>query len=304
MEQALFEFLKTTDAGEASIMFENSIVVKRCVSWADFKSQIEELAKIRKAMPKQDLMEELFGESLYRGHRDANWRLSTTLERTTSEQMKVSTYYLLLSAIHKHLITCGVRDVPQAITSFPEIQKAISDERPLPSLALLIFLRHLGFPSPLLDWTRSPYIAAFFAFQGCREEDNVAVYCFLEKQAKSTMSTRDNPNRIVEMGVIGEYVATHKRHFLQQSNYTLCLARDCENHAAQEFASYEAHLANNGEDFPEAIIIKFVVPGSEKTRALQELDKMNINAYSLFGSEEALVETLFNREILLKNTAK
>jgi hypothetical protein len=33
-----------------------------------------------------------------------------------------------------------------------------------PGYEYMAYLRHHGFPSPLLDWTRSPYIAAYFAF--------------------------------------------------------------------------------------------------------------------------------------------
>src|SRR5579871_975887 len=34
-----------------------------------------------------------------------------------------------------------------------------------PGYDYMAYLRHHGFPSPLLDWTRSPYVAAFFAFR-------------------------------------------------------------------------------------------------------------------------------------------
>jgi hypothetical protein len=42
-------------------------------------------------------------------------------------------------------------------------------------------------------------------------------------------------------------------------------------------------------------LIRFVVPASEATCALQELDEMNINAYSLFQSEDSLFRTIGNR---------
>lgn len=37
---------------------------------------------------------------------------------------------------------------------------------------------------------------------------------------------------------------------------------------------------------------KIVIPASERTKVLTRLDKYNLNAFSLFDSEESLMETL------------
>ena len=44
---------------------------------------------------------------------------------------------------------------------------------------------------------------------------------------------------------------------------------------------------------------KFTIPSSERTKVLQLLDSMNLNAYSLFGSEESLMDTVAFRALEL-----
>ncbi len=45
---------------------------------------------------------------------------------------------------------------------------------------------------------------------------------------------------------------------------------------------------------------KIDIPASESLIALHDLDRMNINAFSLFGSEEALIRTVAIREFHLR----
>jgi hypothetical protein len=44
-------------------------------------------------------------------------------------------------------------------------------------------------------------------------------------------------------------------------------------------------------------LINFVLPKSERPPVLEKLNIMNVNAYSLFGNEEGLMETLAYQEI-------
>ena len=43
------------------------------------------------------------------------------------------------------------------------------------------------------------------------------------------------------------------------------------------------------------------IPIEERRTALKHLDLMNINAFSLFGSEDSLVRTVARREMLFRD---
>jgi hypothetical protein len=49
------------------------------------------------------------------------------------------------------------------------------------------------------------------------------------------------------------------------------------------------------------LLWKFNLPASQRTTVLRILDLYNLNAYSLFGSEESLMETVAQREILFRS---
>jgi hypothetical protein len=48
-------------------------------------------------------------------------------------------------------------------------------------------------------------------------------------------------------------------------------------------------------------LFKLVIPASERIPALRNLDLMNINPYSLFGTEDALIRTVARRECLFRS---
>jgi hypothetical protein len=104
---------------------------------------------------------------LFRGQGDANWQLKTTLERAGYEKLFFSEYYQTVSQLKPEIEAFTGREWDHP--NFIDIDK-LRDPDSLRDVLLQIYpyllhLRHHGFPSPLLDWTHSPYIAAYFAFR-------------------------------------------------------------------------------------------------------------------------------------------
>ncbi len=232
---------------------------------------------------------------LFRGHSNANFPLITTLERNTSQDVSFSGYYGLISRVQDQIeeFTGKRWHLPtreefhkQAADSDGYVTKKWGHD----AYSYLIYLRHHGFPSPLLDWSKSPYVAAYFAFRSpvSPKEDKVAIYVFCEYwEGGKTWS--GNEARITGWG---PYSKRHRRHFLQQGSYTICtLFKNKEWY----FVSHDEVLCRNKSN--QDICWKFVIPWNERTKVLKILDDYNLNAFSLFDSEESLMETMALREL-------
>jgi len=257
--------------------------------WKDFETELLRLQEERSDMAKSTGLRT--SDFLYRGQRDASWPLETTLERRVSEQLTWDQYYHLV-VVAKPLIETFTKqqwDVP----NYPELLEwargynRVKTET-LPGYDYLIYLRHHGFPSPLLDWTSSPYVAAFFAFTGASTSERVAVYAYLEEAGHGKSGSSGVPTILCP----GPYVRSHSRHFLQQSHYTICASFD-ENH--WRFCPHPKVLTDGSDT--QDLSWKFTLPAGERPAVLKLLDAHNLNAFSLFQTEEALLEMVAMREI-------
>jgi hypothetical protein len=270
---------------------DSSMKEKHLNKWEDFEAELLQLQKERSAMSESTGLGTT--DFLYRGQRDASWPLATTLERRVAKPLTWDQYYRLVVAAKPQIETFTKQrwDIPD----FPELVKWAQSYKsvhlePLPGYDYLIYLRHHGFPSPLLDWTASPYVAAFFAFTYPGNSDRIAVYAYLEHAAHGKTTCSGDPTILCP----GPYVRSHSRHFLQQSQYTICASYD---ESQWRFCPHQEALSDGPNIDIQDLSWKFTLPASERRAVLKLLDAHNLNAFSLFQTEEALLEMVAMREI-------
>jgi len=259
-------------------------------SWEEFKDEVRQLYVQHKkyadtAKSKGTL---LFCEyPLFRGQKNSEWGLKSTLERTSNIKSEHEYYRKALIAYHEVKTCLSQTSIPDFNIDLSKIDNPIMFTPK--GYEFLSFLRHAEFPSPLLDWTRSANIAAFFAFNELDTDkpDRVAIFSYVDDTGKGKPCD-SNDAAIVS---IGHTIHSHKRHYLQQSEYTLCRRGDDDD---LEYANYDEFKRDDQE-----IITKYTLPSSEQKKVLEELSPTNINAYALFGSDEGLMHSIAVKEFIL-----
>jgi len=238
----------------------DGIITFRLSSWSHFFDFLED---------------ELFSNTTYskrtyiwRGQRRADWSLSTTLDRLFDR------LGILLEASQKIEEKSN-----EHLSAFKYAARGRRGTNPavLSENEWWALGQHFGLATPLLDWTRSPFAAAYFAFEELAADhtpsrvvyalDQLAVIRKNEELGPSLGSGRLPTIEFIEP--------------LSDDNQRLVSQGGCFTRAPVG-VPIETWISRAFEASPEPILWRIETPDADRAICLRALNRMNINHLSLF----------------------
>jgi hypothetical protein len=230
-------------------------------NWEQFKSHVSDLEHRR---------------YIFRGQ-DKPARLRTSFHRTGRADLSrflkedIQTLHRQLSSRTSHVFNLNIPDENGAFFNL---------------------VQHHGYPTPLLDWTFSPYVAAFFAYHHYRNSEaakagageKVRIFQFDQKAWKATFPQLPKLNAVRPHFSILEFIAIDNQRLVpQQSVSSLTNVDDIESYIHSSETTQQQYLQ----------IID--LPLTERPFVMKELSVMGITAGSLFPGLDGTCEELRER---------
>lgn len=217
------------------------------------------------------------GDYIFRGQKDHLWRLRTSFFRSGGDNF--SEYFNKV-----------IPDLRRSINSISDYIFS-TDE----TSAILNLAQHHGFPTPLIDWTESPYVAAYFAFRGIETgpTNGLSKIYILNRKKWNSVKPKQRfniqhkdafnyLNQELYIDFADFPILNNSRATPQQALVGITNIDDIEAYFARNYCT-------------EEILQAFTIPHTEREYVLRDLNYMGINAATLFPGLDGLCEKFKNK---------
>jgi hypothetical protein len=219
---------------------------------------------------------------IYRGQKDSDWKLVTTLKRAL---IQLEIHHRYWEVREKSLIETFQRRAHMYLRRLPPIDKKTENW-----LEWLSVMQHYGAPTRLLDWTYSPFIAAFFALEELKETSCVWEIDYrMLRRSNIKMAGEKYISKVFQDDYEYEAVFPYEpklqnERLIAQQGLFLC---------TNELGETIDQIIDN-HDLYEKILTKYILTfnRAEIRNALKSLKMMNIDNSKLFPGIDGLSKSL------------
>jgi hypothetical protein len=239
---------------------KSEIVAEEIRTWKEFKDYATKLDPYR---------------FMFRGQENSCWRLRTHFHRTG----------------RANLMGFMERDIPALHKNLSHLTTHVFNlANPIENGAFFALAQHHGYPTPLLDWTLSPFIAVYFAYNDLAKEKrndghSVRIFVFDRKQWSEDFNQLQKltPAR-PHFSILDALALNNPRMVPQQALASVTNVDDIES-----------YIRNREQDNQKTYLQVIDLPASGRKEIMQELSLMGITAGSLFPGLDGVCKQLKER---------